>query len=418
MNFYVSNSTKRAIATQHGVGCKDKHMVSKQDIKDVCDNISKNGEQYILNWIEDHQKDYADFKSEISKIEKGEDSTLINRLFQGIVIPQELKDALNSMSEDDDTTSIDKTITKELKGEYLLGFDFINNKVFRPQSDKIDNNGGTILLNRQFPDALLNRLFDSGLRRNLAILSLIGMDKDLVTSVGNIIRKAITLFLLYLPDMTAKVSEELRNSNFMQCAYYFVKFDGGFRRAYAFIMKMHTDLNKEGSEGAGLLALALPSLVGKFAQTSIAECFGDKEEWAKELDNIQDYETKKELVYAITQTEGRRGRRKRAKKHNLPKMLTEDVEETLTKIITFREKRPDCDISIMYEALIKSDKLDANISLDCFLKALAEYDTSHPFTMSGVTRKHKNLFHENIEGVKVIKPLYQKDIKYWTNYFS
>lgn len=391
--------------------------MSTQQAKINLHATSKDGEQYILNWIKTHKAEYTDFLAEIAKIENGEDSELLHSIYNSEAIPEGLFPALAKMFLENDSSDVDRIISENVSGEALLAFDLVNNTVMLPNSGVVEDNGPTIVLTQQFPDVFAQRLLDSGLRRNLTMLSFFGMLPDSIDSIEAKLRKAITVFLVSLPTIAEGVGTAIQKSCLIQCAYYFIKFDHGFNRGFAFIMGLSAKLLSEKSEAAGLLSFALPSLVGGFAKASIAECFGDKEQWAGELDNIQDYETKKELLYAVTQTEGRKGRRTKIKSKSLPEIITGDVEDTLAKIMSFRDTEPDCDIAILYEALLASKRIGDNISLDYFLTLLQDYDKEHPFTRSGVTRKHKNLFHLDKDGNRVIKPQFIGKLKNWTSTF-
>ena len=176
-----------------------------------------------------------------------------------------------------------------------------------------------------------------------------------------------------LPEMIIKLRDQIHagSNPLLMCALYYVCFDHGLPRSAMALSKVSL-----GAKQISYIRESAKTVVEKLVETSVANALDKKEEWTKQIKELEDAELKQAMKNTLGNTKGKHGRRTvQQEEQGIDDILIADDKKALKAAIlaALNNMEHEYETAYIKAALIRSHHLEPHVSFSLFLRAICTF---------------------------------------------
>ena len=349
----------------------------------------------VYSWKQEHPEEYSHFSVEMMKVERN-DFSCLERIFKMAVgfVPThvliECRKLLAPYSEevlsDDERTIAASRVVDELMGlKGYLRFGVYTETV----GDKDAPDQAEQFLIREFslsekdqneeddehfyvPSVTAQEFWES--LPSFIQMAVFTFGKGHSADELATLSKRIMLSAIHaLPEFFVKLRDEIHagSNPLLMCTLYYLCYDHGLPRSAMALSKVSL-----GAKQISYIRESAKAVVVKLMETSVTNALDKKEEWTKQIKELEDAELKQAMKNTLGNTKGKHGRRTvQQEEQGIDGILIADDKEALKTAIlmTLNNMEHEYETAYIKAALIRSHHLDPHTSFSLFLRAICTF---------------------------------------------
>ena len=176
-----------------------------------------------------------------------------------------------------------------------------------------------------------------------------------------------------LPEIFIKLRNQIHAgiNPLLMCTLYYVCFDHGLPRSAMALSKVSL-----GAKQISYIRESAKTVVEKLVETSVANALDKKEEWTKQIKELEDAELKQAMKNTLGNTKGKHGRRTvQQEEQGIDDILIADDKKALKAAIlaALNNMEHEYETAYIKAALIRSHHLEPHVSFSLFLRAICTF---------------------------------------------
>ena len=199
-----------------------------------------------------------------------------------------------------------------------------------------------------------------------------------------------------LPEILVKLRDQIHTGSnpLLMCTLYYVCFDHGLPRSAMALSKVSL-----GAKQISYIRESAKTVVEKLVETSVANALDKKEEWTKQIKELEDAELKQAMKNTLGDTKGKHGRRTvQQEEQGIDDILIADDKKALKAAIlaALNNMEHEYETAYIKAALIRSHHLDPHISFAVFLRAICTF-SGREYKYDPAQRVDTVIYHDEKE---------------------